>query len=50
MKIQRIIYLSLGSNQGEKLENLQNALNAIAQKIGAIHKVASIYKTLAFGK
>ncbi len=49
MKIQRIIYLSLGSNQGEKLDNLQKALYAIAQKIGAIHKVASIYKTPALG-
>ena len=49
MKIQRIIYLSLGSNQGEKLENLQNSLHAIAQKIGAIHKVASVYKTPALG-
>ncbi|MFT4805425.1 MAG: deoxyguanosine kinase, partial [Psychroserpens sp.] len=25
MKIQRITYLSLGTNQGNKLENLQNA-------------------------
>lgn len=49
MKIQRIIYLSLGSNQGNKLENLQNAVNAIAKKLGAILNVASIYKTPALG-
>ncbi|NVK53956.1 MAG: 2-amino-4-hydroxy-6-hydroxymethyldihydropteridine diphosphokinase [Flavobacteriaceae bacterium] len=49
MKIQRIIYLSLGSNQGNKLENLQKAVNLIAQKIGAILRVAPIYKTPALG-
>jgi deoxyguanosine kinase len=49
MKIQRIIYLSLGSNQGNKLENLQKAVNLIANKIGAIQKIASVYKTPALG-
>jgi 2-amino-4-hydroxy-6-hydroxymethyldihydropteridine diphosphokinase len=49
MKIQRIIYLSLGSNQGNKLENLQKAIDLIANKIGAIQKIASIYKTPALG-
>ena len=49
MKIQRIIYLSLGSNQGNKLEHLQNAIDAIAQNIGAILKIASVYKTKALG-
>ena len=49
MKIQRIIYLSLGSNQGNKLENLQKAIDQIANKIGAIQKIAPIYKTPALG-
>jgi 2-amino-4-hydroxy-6-hydroxymethyldihydropteridine diphosphokinase len=49
MKIQRIIYLSLGSNQGNKLENLQKSVNLIANKIGAIQKIASVYKTPALG-
>lgn len=49
MKIQRIIYLSLGSNQGNKLENLQNAVNSIAQNIGAILKIAPLYKTPSLG-
>ena len=49
MKIQRIIYLSLGSNQGNKLEHLQNAIDAIAQNIGAILEIASVYKTKALG-
>ena len=49
MKIQRITYLSLGTNQGNKLENLQNAINLIADKVGAVIKIASVYKTPALG-
>lgn len=49
MKIQRITYLSLGSNKGDKLENLQKAINLIADRVGAIQKVASVYKTKSWG-
>ncbi|MFT4576970.1 MAG: deoxyguanosine kinase [Polaribacter sp.] len=49
MKTQRIIYLSLGSNQGNKLEHLQDSIHLIAQKIGAILKIGAIYKTPALG-
>ncbi|MFD2566551.1 2-amino-4-hydroxy-6-hydroxymethyldihydropteridine diphosphokinase [Pseudotenacibaculum haliotis] len=49
MKIQRITYLSLGSNQGNKLENLQSAINLIADRVGAVQKIASIYKTTSWG-
>ena len=49
MKIQRITYLSLGTNQGNKLENLQNAINLIDDKIGGIQKISSIYKTPSWG-
>tara|TARA_R110001592_G_scaffold304140_3_gene576554 strand:+ start:366 stop:1490 length:1125 start_codon:yes stop_codon:yes gene_type:complete len=49
MKIQRITYLSLGTNQGNKLENLQKAVQLIADKVGDIHKIASIYKTASWG-
>ena len=45
MKIQRLTYLSLGSNQGRKLNNLQGAIYEIAKSIGAIHKISSVYKT-----
>jgi deoxyguanosine kinase len=45
MKIQRLTYLSLGSNQGRKLNNLQEAIYEIAESIGAIHKISSVYKT-----
>lgn len=49
MKIQRITYLSIGTNQGNKLENIQNAINLIADKIGAIQKIASIYESSSLG-
>ena len=49
MKIQRITYLSLGTNQGNKLENLQKAIDLISEKIGHVKKVSSVYKTAAWG-
>jgi len=49
MKIQRITYLSLGTNQGNKIENLQNAIDLIADKVGAIQKISSVYKTASWG-
>ena len=49
MKIQRTTYLSLGSNLGNKLENLQLAVNLIAQKVGRVIKISSIYKTKSWG-
>lgn len=49
MKIQRITYLSLGTNQGNKIENLQNAINKIAKEAGIIQKISSVYKTAAWG-
>ncbi|KOY51190.1 7,8-dihydro-6-hydroxymethylpterin-pyrophosphokinase [Polaribacter dokdonensis DSW-5] len=49
MKIQRITYLSLGTNQGNKLENLQNAIDLIADKVGAVLSISSIYKTASWG-
>jgi 2-amino-4-hydroxy-6-hydroxymethyldihydropteridine diphosphokinase len=49
MKIQRITYLSLGSNKGNKLENLQKAIQYISEEIGAVKKIASVYKTASWG-
>jgi len=49
MRIQHITYLSLGTNQGNKLENLQNAINLIDDRIGGIQKISSIYKTPSWG-
>ncbi len=49
MKIQRITYLSLGTNQGNKKENLQRAIDLIANKVGAVLGISSIYKTESWG-
>ena len=49
MKIQHITYLSLGTNQGNKLENLQNTINLIDDRVGGIQKISSIYKTSSWG-
>ena len=49
MKILKTIYLSLGTNQGNKLENLQNAIDLIADKVGSVIKISSVYKTASWG-
>lgn len=49
MQLLRTTYLSLGSNQGNKLEHLQNAIDLIAEKIGPVAKISSVYKTAAWG-
>jgi len=49
LKTQQTTYLALGTNQGNKIENLQNAIHKIADEIGNVLKIASIYKTPALG-
>ncbi|WP_299125189.1 2-amino-4-hydroxy-6-hydroxymethyldihydropteridine diphosphokinase [uncultured Tenacibaculum sp.] len=49
MKIQRITYLSIGTNQGNKLQNIQSAVNLIADQIGAVQKIATVYETPSLG-
>jgi len=49
MKIQRITYLSLGTNLGNKTENLQNDIEGIAEKVGNIRKISGVYKTASWG-
>ena len=49
MKIQRITYLSLGTNQGNKLENLQQAIDFIAEKVGVVQTISSVYQTASWG-
>ena len=49
MKIVRTTYLSLGSNLGNKLDNLQQTVNLIAKEIGSIAKISSVYKTASWG-
>lgn len=43
------IYLSLGSNMGNRFEHLQNAVNFLFEEVGSIVKISSIYETPAMG-
>ncbi len=49
MKTTKKVYISLGSNKGEKFKNLQEAINAIYQKIGNIKIISKVYKSASFG-
>ena len=49
MKIQRTTYLSLGSNVGNPIENLQLAINSIAKNVGRVTKISHVYKTASWG-
>jgi len=49
LRIQRITYVSLGTNQGNRVDNLQKAIDAIADEIGSVLKIAAIYETPALG-
>ena len=49
MKIQHQVVLSLGSNQGNRLENIENCLQLLHQDVGTIVKVSKLYETPAWG-
>lgn len=49
MKIVRTTYLSLGSNMGDCLDNLQMAVNQINDFVGHVRKISSVYKTRSWG-
>ena len=43
------VYISLGSNKGDKFKNLQEAVNAIHLKVGNIIIISKVYKSQALG-
>lgn len=43
------VYISLGSNLGDRFGYLQQAVNAIAREIGVISKISKVYETPAWG-
>lgn len=49
MKILRTAYLSLGSNLGNKIENLQQAVDAIAEGAGHVARISSVYRSSSWG-
>ena len=44
-----IVYLSLGSNLGDKINNLQTTINLIDSKVGDVLLISSVYQTKAKG-
>jgi 2-amino-4-hydroxy-6-hydroxymethyldihydropteridine diphosphokinase len=42
------VYLSLGTNMGDRLENLREAVNLLAEKVD-VGKVSSVYETEPWG-
>jgi len=49
IEMYKTVYLGLGTNLGEKFDNIQNALNALRQQFGEPLKVSSIYESEAWG-
>ena len=49
MKSQHRIILSIGSNQGNRLGNIERCLELIHQEIGTVIKVSKLYETPAWG-
>lgn len=43
------VYLSLGSNKGDRLKHLQDAVDLIFKRIGKINIISKVYNTPAFG-
>lgn len=49
MKIERTTYFSIGTNQGNLIENLQISVDKIAENIGKIIEISSVYKSKSWG-
>ena len=49
MKIVRTTYLSLGTNLGNRIENLQSAIDEINISLGHVLKISSVYKSKSWG-
>ena len=49
MKLQHQVILSLGSNQGNRLENIKQCIASIYQQLGTVVAVSKLYETPAWG-
>ncbi|MFV8373777.1 2-amino-4-hydroxy-6-hydroxymethyldihydropteridine diphosphokinase [Flavobacterium sp. LB1P62] len=49
MKSQHQVILSIGSNQGNRLENIEWCLQLIHQEVGTVIKVSRLYETPSWG-
>ncbi|NNE76621.1 MAG: 2-amino-4-hydroxy-6-hydroxymethyldihydropteridine diphosphokinase, partial [Pricia sp.] len=49
MNVTHTAYLSLGSNLGDALNNLQEAVFNIQKTVGEVQRISPIYKTESWG-
>ncbi|WP_425077635.1 2-amino-4-hydroxy-6-hydroxymethyldihydropteridine diphosphokinase [Psychroserpens sp. S379A] len=49
MKTPNHVYIALGSNKGDRLKYLQDAVDSIFKEIGNVISIAKVYNTPAFG-
>ena len=49
MKSQHQVILSIGSNKGNRLENIERCLQLIHQEVGTVIKVSKLYETPSWG-
>lgn len=49
MRSQNQVVLSLGSNQGNRIENIQNAITLIHKNIGTVIRLSRLYETPSWG-
>jgi len=49
MKSQNLVILALGSNQGDRLNHIQSAIESIHFHVGTVVKVSKLYETPAWG-
>lgn len=49
MNQQHQVILSLGSNQGNRLENIQHCIDLLHQEVGTVVKVSSLYESDSWG-
>lgn len=49
MKSQHQVVLSIGSNQGNRLANIESCIDLLHQEVGTVIKVSKLYETPAWG-
>lgn len=49
MKLLQKIFISLGTNQGDRFQNLQSAIDLLYENIGDIRAISSVYETSSWG-
>lgn len=49
MKSQNQVVLSLGTNQGNRLRNIENGIELIHQEVGTVIKISKLYETPSWG-